>query len=285
MANMDMVKKAANSVQVKENNFSTFLTSDGVKQKINQIIGSDRGQRFIASVVSAVAVNPALAECEHATILSAALLGESLNLAPSPQMGLYYMVPFNDSKNNRKVATFQMGWKGYLQLAIRTGYYEKIVVTDIREGELVSYDPFNEEYQFKQIDNRDKAKVIGYYAMFKLTTGFIKKMYWDIEKMQAHANQYSQAYRSDKKNGWNNSFWTKDFDAMAMKTMLRQLISKWGTMSTEMRSAFEKDMAVLNEEKVEYVDNVPDVVIDNVDTSEVKGTFFTEEEIEKGVQK
>jgi recombination protein RecT len=285
MANMDMVKKAANSVQVKENNFSTFLTSDGVKQKINQIIGSDRGQRFIASVVSAVAVNPALAECEHATILSAALLGESLNLAPSPQMGLYYMVPFNDSKNNRKVATFQMGWKGYLQLAIRTGYYEKIVVTDIREGELVSYDPFNEEYQFKQIDNREKAKVIGYYAMFKLTTGFIKKMYWDIEKMQAHANQYSQAYRSDKKNGWNNSFWTKDFDAMAMKTMLRQLISKWGTMSTEMRSAFEKDMAVLNEEKVEYVDNVPDVVIDNVDTSEVKGTFFTEEEIEKGVQK
>ena len=109
MAKIEDVKVMAKTMQVQENTFSTFLTSEGIKKKINQIVGSDRGQRFIASVVSAVSVNPALAECDHSTILSAALLGESLNLAPSPQMGLYYMVPFNDTKNNRKVATFQLG--------------------------------------------------------------------------------------------------------------------------------------------------------------------------------
>ena len=106
-------------------------------------------------------------------------------------------------------------------------------------------------------------------------------MYWSKEKMVKHAEQYSQAYSTDKKNNSNYSFWSKDFDSMAMKTMLRQLISKWGVMSTEMKSAFEKDMAVLHDDKTEYVDNVPDVVIETVSAEVVQGSL-TQDEIEHG---
>ena len=102
--------------------FSAFMTSAGISKKINQIIGDDKsGKRFISSIISAVSVNPTLSECDNASILSGALLGESLNLSPSPQLGHYYLVPFND-KTRGKVATFQLGWKGYYQLALRSGY-------------------------------------------------------------------------------------------------------------------------------------------------------------------
>ena len=185
-------------------------------------------------------------------------MGESLNLSPSPQLGHYYLVPFND-KNKGKVAQFQLGYKGYLQLAIRSGYYKKINVLDIKEGELVKYDPLNEEIEVNLIEDeeaREKAKTIGYYAMFEYTNGFKKTLYWSKSKMQEHAKKYSQGYRADLSKGTAYTFWSKDFDGMAFKTMLRQLISKWGIMSIEMQNAVEKDMGVINEDgSVDYVDN------------------------------
>ncbi|MCD7740518.1 MAG: recombinase RecT [Candidatus Gastranaerophilales bacterium] len=247
----------------KKATFSTFITSDAVKTKINQMIASKDGNKFITSIISLVANNPAIAECDHTTILSSALLGESLKLSSSPQLGQYYIVPFKDNdkegKLKRIVATFQLGYKGYIQLAIRSGYYKKLNVLAIKEGELKNYNPLEETLDVKLIENeeeREKANTTGYYAMFEYHNGFRKTLYWSKEKMQAHAKKYSQSYRTDIKKGWNYSFWSKDFDGMAYKTMLRQLISKWGIMSVEFQRAVISDTAMIdNNNNPVYVDN------------------------------
>ena len=243
---------------------TAYLTQDAVKNQINQVIGGKNGQRFISAVVSAVNTNPMLQECTNQSILSAALLGESLNLSPSPQLGQYYMVPYDDKKKG-KVAQFQLGYKGYIQLAIRSGQYKKLNVLSIKEGELIHFDALNEEIEVRLIEDeeqREKAATIGYYAMFEYVNGFRKAIYWSKAKMEAHALKYSKGYASDKRNGTAWTFWSKDFDGMAYKTMLRQLISKWGIMSIDMITAYDADTAIINEDgsKV-YVDNDPDVIV------------------------
>ena len=238
--------------------FASFINQGAIQNRIAKTIGSERGQRFITAIVSAVNNNSSLAECTNYSIYSGALLGESLNLSPSPQLGHYYLIPFKD-KEKGKVAQFQLGYKGYLQLAIRSGYYKKINVLDIKEGELIKYNPLDEEIEVNLIDNeekREKTTTIGYYAMFEYTNGFKKTLYWSKNKMVEHAKKYSQGYRADLNKGTSYTFWSKDFDGMAFKTMLRQLISKWGIMSIEMQNAVEKDMGVINEDgTIDYVDN------------------------------
>lgn len=257
-----------NSLQkTQKQGLATYLSQDAVKNKINEVIGGKNGQRFISAIVSATTNNPQLQECSNGSILSAALLGESLNLSPSPQLGQYYLVPFNDNKKG-KVAQFQLGYKGYIQLAIRSGQYKKLNVLAIKEGELVRFDPLNEEIEVHLIEDeeaREAAETIGYYAMFEYVNGFKKAMYWSKKKMEAHALKYSQGYAADKRKGTAWTFWSKDFDGMAYKTMLRQLISKWGIMSIEMQSAIDADMAVINDDGTkDYVDNQPDesVIVD-----------------------
>ena len=266
--------------------FTAYLTNDAVKAQITKVVTGKNSDRFITSIISAVNTNPTLQECTHQSILSAALLGESLKLSPSPQLGQYYMVPFND-KNKGKVAQFQLGYKGYIQLALRSGQYKKLNVLAIKEGELVRYDPLNEDIEVKLIDDeeaRENAPTIGYYAMFEYLNGFRKTMYWSKNKMLLHADRYSQAFSKDgcdintrygvkhkvsfeeyeagnfpQNDAWMySSFWYKDFDGMAYKTMLRQLISKWGIMSIEMVDAMDRDMTVIN----------PDGTVDYVETEE-----------------
>lgn len=237
--------------------FSAFLAQDAMKKKINEMVGGEKGQQFVTSIISAVSTNPQLAECDNASIVSAALLGQALNLSPSPQLGQFYLVPFNDNKRGCKVAQFQIGYKGYIQLAIRSGQYKKLNVLAIKEGELIKYDPLDEDIEVKLIENeeeREKAETIGYYAMFEYLNGFRKTIYWSKQRMEAHALKYSMGYRAKK----GYTFWEKDFDGMAYKTMLRQLISKWGIMSIDltMQKALESDMAVINDNGTyDYVDN------------------------------
>lgn len=258
----------------KATGFTAYLTADAVKEQINKVVGSKNGTRFISSIVSAVNNNKELQTCSNSSILSAALLGESLNLSPSPQLGQYYLVPFNNKDG--KVAQFQLGYKGYIQLAIRSGQYKKINVLAIKEGELVRYDPLNEEIEVNLIEDeeeREKAPTIGYYAMFEYTNGFKKAMYWSRVKTEAHALKYSAGYAADKRKGNQYTFWSKDFDGMAYKTMLRQLISKWGIMSIDLVTAIDADMAIVNEDgsksyvEVEeevnnYTENEPEKIID-----------------------
>ena len=229
---------------------SNYLKRDVIKDKINEVVGGKNGQRFISSIVSATTNNPTLQECDNGSILSAALLGESLNLSPSPQLGHYYMVPFEDKKKG-DVAQFIMGYKGYVQLAIRSGQYKKMTVEAVKKGELIAYNPFNEDFRAKFIEDpeeRENAETVGYYAMFETVNGFNKMMYWSKSKMEAHAKKYSKGYAADIRKGTKYTFWSKDFDGMAYKTMLRQLISKWGIMSIDLQNAIEGDMAVINED-------------------------------------
>ncbi len=150
--------------------------------------------------------------------------------------------------------------------------YKKLNVLAIKEGELINYDPLNEEIEVNLIQDeavREKAKTIGYYAMFEYTNGFRKTMYWTKEKMENHALTYSKGYKAKK----GYTFWEKDFDSMAYKTMLRQLISKWGVMSIDMQKAYESDMGTINEDgSVNYVNSdnsVSDTFAQNV-VEEVK---------------
>lgn len=235
--------------------FTAVINSEGYKRMINSTLGDpNRASRFVTAITSAVSNNPDLQTCDAATIVSAGLLGEGLNLSPSPQLGQYYLVPFNDRKNGRKVAQFQLGYKGYIQLAIRSGQYRKLNVLPIKQGELISFDPLDEEITVQLIEDertREEAPTIGYYAMFEYTNGFRKAIYWSREKMNSHAERYSAGYKAHK----GYTFWEKDFDAMACKTMLRQLISKWGIMSIDMQKAIESDAGVIRSSgEVDYID-------------------------------
>lgn len=262
-------------VKSKKTNLTAYLTSDAVKSQINKVIGGANGDRFVSSIISAVQANASLKDCTSPSIVSAALLGYSLKLSPSPQLGQYYLVPFYNRKKGVSEAQFNLGYKGYIQLALRSGQYKKLNVLAIKEGELINYNPLDEEIEVKLIDDeeeREKAKTIGYYAMFEYLNGFKKTMYWSKAKMESHALKYSQGYKAKK----GYTFWEKDFDSMAYKTMLRQLISKWGIMSIDMQSALDSDMGVIKEDgTVDYVDNVTeesveDNVVADTTTEEVK---------------
>ena len=239
---------------------SAYLSDDAVKSRINQVVGGKDGQRFISAIISATNTNTTLQSCTPQSILSAALLGESLKLSPSPQLGYYYLVPFND-KEKGKVAQFQLGYKGYIQLALRSGQYKKLNVMAIKEGELEYFDPLNEDIKInmkiENWDEREALPTVGYYAFFELTNGFRKALYWSKAQMESHALKYSPGYKAKK----GYTFWEKDFDTMAYKTLLRQLISRWGIMSIEMQNAFEGDMAVINEDGTkDYVETDSDFI-------------------------
>lgn len=237
-----------------------FLNRVDVTANIEQALGRENKQRFITGVISAVNTNETLQACTNGSILSGALLGETLKLSPSPQLGHYYLVPFND-KDKGKVAQFQMGYKGYIQLAIRSGQYKKLNVLAVKTGELEYFDPLNEEIKINLMvdkwDEREEAETIGYYATFELVNGFKKAIYWSKKQMENHAIKYSPGYKAKK----GYTFWEKNFDGMAYKTMLRQLISKWGIMTIDMQSAFESDMSFTDDNGLkQYPESDADII-------------------------
>lgn len=253
--------------------FSLAIQSDGYKRLINNTLGDPkRSAKFIAGITSAVATNQALQECDAGSILSGALLGEALNLSPSPQLGQYYLVPYEKKEQDpttgqwktTKYAQFQLGYKGYLQLAMRSGQYSDLDVIDVREGEYLGRDKITGKHKFEFMedeDERNSKPVVGYVAYFELLNGFKKSIYRTKDSIKKHAIKYAPAYASDLKKGTSYSFWSKDFDSMAFKTMYRQLISRCGApMSIEMQEAFVKDMAVIKEDgSYDYVETTPPV--------------------------
>lgn len=259
--------------------FSVVLQKDSYQKLINNTLKDPKvANRFIASISSAVANNSALQECTPNTILTGALTGEALGLSPSPTLGQYYLVPFNNRKAGTKEATFILGAKGYIQLAIRSGQYQDLGYIEIREGEFIGRDPFTGKQRFKFIENEEERllkKVIGYMCYFELNNGFKQQIYWSKQKMMIHADKYSMAFSKDmyiklhngqipEKDLWKySSYWYKDFDGMAFKTLIRQIISKFGVMSIEFQEAYEKDTTVIRDDGTyEYVDNqsVSDVI-------------------------
>ena len=288
MNNLTSLKNQVDTIPIGQ-----FTSQESIRNRAVGLLGKDRALKFLTGITSAVSTNPSLSECTNTSIFNGALLGETLNLSPSPQLGHYYLVPFKKYKmvnGERKLdsvtAQFQLGYKGYIQLAIRSGQYKKINVVEVKEGEFTDYDIFNEEYTFNPIKDynaRKQAKTVGYYAMFEYLNGFKKSLYMSKDEMLDHADTYSSAF--DKKSYEDliegkiperelykySSFWYKNFDEMAKKTMLRQLISKWGIMSTEMQKAFEADMAELDDNgKPTYIDNPVDKIPEVPITEEPK---------------
>jgi recombination protein RecT len=245
------------NTQLQKPKFSVAIKTDAFQRLINDtLVDKKTREQFISAIMSAVANNPKLQECDPLSIISGGLLFASLGLSPSPQLGQAYLAPFKDNKNNRIVATPIIGYRGLLNLAIRSGQYRRITVMPIKRGELIKYDPLREHIEVRMIEDdlqREATEAIGYYGEFELVNGFRKALYWSREKMEAHADRYSKAYSlaADKKmkdglipekDRWKySSFWYTNFSAMACKTILRQLISKWGVMSIDMQTALHAD--------------------------------------------
>lgn len=243
--------------------FSVAINTPSMQKLIANVLHeSARCMQFTTSIVSAVAVNQTLQNCDYNTVVSGALLGASLNLTPSPQLGQYYLVPFYNKKKDIQDAQFVLGYKGYVQLALRSGQYKSINVEIVKQGEYKGRDPMTGDPRFRFIEDDDeweRLPVIGYMASFEYLNGFRKVLYWSKEKMMNHADRYSAAFSRKAYENliagnipqgemWKySSFWYKDFDSMAKKTMLRQLISKWGIMSTDMQIAYEADSRVIEE--------------------------------------
>ncbi len=279
-------KIVENKIVKKQPKFSVAIQSDAYKKLINNTLGDkDKAQKFIASISSAVATNPQLQECESGSIISGALLGNALNLSPSPQLGQMYLVPFKNNKKGTIEAQFILGAKGYKQLAIRSGQYKDIDFIEVREGEYLGRDEETGKQKFKFISDdevRENKPIIGYLAYFELLNGFRKQIYWSHTKMLNHADKYSKAFNKKdyerlqagqipEKDMWKySSYWYADFQGMAEKTLYRQLISKYGVMSIDMQDAYTKDMAVIREDGTpDYVDNDDEeTVISDVESIE-----------------
>ena len=224
--------------------FSVVIHQDNFKNMINNTLGNEKeAQMFIANLTSVVSSNPLLQNCDAGTIISAGLMANALKLPLNQTLGFAYIIPYGQK------AQFQIGYKGFIQLALRSGQYEKIGVKVVHKGETQGQDEFGDEI-IKFDHAFDNEEVVGYYAYFKLTNGAKMVNYMTKEQCEKHGRRYSKSY---------NNLWANDFDTMAMKTCLKLLLSKYGIMSVDIQNAIKYDQAVLNkkgeEEIVEYVDN------------------------------
>lgn len=249
--------------------FSQFMATTGDKLVSNTITDPKRKVQFIANIVSAVSTNPTLAECDQASVVAGGLQAEALHFPINNSLGYVYLVPFNDKRAGIKKAQFQIGYKGYIQLAIRSGQYRDISVVEVKEGELGEFDPLNGQRfnWIKNYEKRKEAKTIGYVGQLELMNGFKKQLYISYEEMLDHADTYSQAFNKEtylslldgtfRGEAWKlSSFWYKSFDEMAKKTVIRQLLSKWGIMSVEMQEAYIKDQAEMKADgSYDYIDS------------------------------
>lgn len=241
-----------------------FLAQESVKNRFNEVLGQKSSQ-YMASIVNVVNGSAQLQKCDPKTILSAAFVAASYDLPIDGNLGFAAIVPYYDSKSKNYNAQFQMMYKGFVQLAIRSGAYENMNVSEVYEDELEAYNPISGELSlvkdfskctFRKEGKRDK--IVGYYAWFKLMTGFRKELYMTADECRNHALQYSASYKNDVNKGWNSSKWSTDFDAMAKKTVLKLLLSRWGVLSIEMQKAIQDDQKVYNEAgEEEYSDNDP----------------------------
>lgn len=223
------------------NTLKALLSTVNVRKRFEDMLG-ERAGAFISSILSAVAGNKALQTCDPTSIISAAAIAASLDLPINQSLGFAHIVPYSG------VAQFQLGWKGLVQLAQRTGAYKTLHRALVYEGQLVKADHFKGTFDFRE--ERTSDKVIGYYFYFQLLNGFEKGIYWPREKCEAHGRKYSRSF--------DKGPWSKDFDAMALKTVLKDGLSKWGVMSTKMELAHRFDQAAVKEEggelKPDYID-------------------------------
>lgn len=234
--------------------FNLFLANPRTQDYLTTVLAEKKAS-FVNNITALVSNNASLQVCRPETLMFACLKATALDLPLDQNLGFAYVLPYKDNKNNVTLAQFQMGYKGFVQLAIRSGQFKSLNSTEVRKGELVNEDFVTGELTFKKAQNRESLPVIGYVAYFKLTSGFEKYLYMSVEEMKAHALRYSQTY----KKGYGLWADKDSFDSMAKKTVLKLLLSKYAPLSVEMHDALAVDQAVLKgEDSYEYVDNGPD---------------------------
>lgn len=252
----------------------TLLSESRIKEKFNEVLGK-KAPQFIASITNVMSGSPSLKACNATSVVGAAFVAASLDLPIDPNLGFAAIVPYdkkfkdkNGNWNKVKMAQFQMMYKGFVQLAIRTGEYEKMNCSEVYEDEMVSYNPITGECEFvkdfsdcKQRENGETDKIVGFYAWFRLKSGFTKELYMSKAEVLNHAKKYSQSYRYDLRDNRQTSVWSTDFSMMAKKTVIKLLLSKWGILSIQMQQALTDDQKVFSgEDTDEYADNQPDIM-------------------------
>lgn len=263
-------------------NLKTFnqKITDPRTQEYLQNVLSEKKSSFVNNIIALVANNVKLQECEPMSLMHAGIKATALDLPLDTNLGFAYVIPYKNNKEKKTEAQFQIGYKGFIQLAIRSGQFKTINVTDVKEGELIHWDMLSGEVVFQAKPNREELKTIGYAAYFRLTNGFEKTLYSTVESIDKHAKTYSQTYSS--KTDWvqKSSKWNTDFDAMAKKTVLKLLLSKYAPLSVEMRDAITSDQAIIEgENKLKYVDNesIEESVAEEIETNANKSSLSFDE--------
>lgn len=252
-----------------------LLNEDAVKKRFQEVLGK-KAPQFMASIVNVVSASTQLKVCDANSIMAASFVAASFDLPIDSNLGFAALVPYKRTFKDKQtgqwikkdLAQFQMMYKGFIQLAIRTGQYEKMNCSEVYEDELLSYNPITGECQFvkdfsqtSQREAGETEKIVGYYGWFKLTSGFTKELFMSKKEVENHAKRYSQSYRYDLDDNKQSSKWTTDFDAMAKKTVIKMMLSKWGILSVEMQKAIVDDQKDFDENgEGEYGDNQPDVI-------------------------
>lgn len=225
-----------------------YLDSPELTERLQNAMTPQKKELFKTSLLGVINSNSLFEKADPLSIIQSALVATTLDLPINPSLGYAYIIPYGVK------AQFQLGYKGLIQLAQRTGQYQTISASEVREGQIKDYDPLKGvEFDWTVTD----GEVIGYVAYFKLINGFEKYLYMSLKELEAHGKKYSKSYDSkDKYTKEYNGIWRTNFDAMAKKTVLKQLISKFGIMSVEMQDAVVKDQQVIDKEgNGEYVDN------------------------------
>ena len=256
-----------NEVVKQQQTLQQLMNSSAVVKKMNDVLGSEKkASSFISSVISVSQNNKLLRNAEPMSILSSAMVAATLDLPVVPTLGMAYLVPY------KGVCSFQIGYKGILELAMRSGEFRNIIDEVVYDGQLIKKNKFTGEYIFDEdsinLDDKGQAKPIGVMARFDLINGYSKTIYWSLEEIEAHAKRFSQAYRSGYDSPWKSDFWQ-----MAKKTVLKSLLNKYAPKSVAMQTALKFDQSKVNLNSndigelnvdafdAEYVDN-PDEVVD-----------------------
>ena len=266
--------------EVKETGLQKFnraITNNKTQEYLESVLG-ERKASFVNNLTALVANNASLQVCEPYTVMFAAMKATALDLPLDNSLGFAYVIPYKDNKKGITVAQFQIGYKGFVQLSLRTNQFALVPhATDVRKGEFVGCNRLTGEYEFKFVqddEERQKLEVIGYVSYFKLLNGASSTLYMTKAEMEAHAMRYSQTYRSSNEYIRRSSKWTTDFDKMALKTVLKLNLSKNAPLSVELADAIQADQSVLKSiDKYEYMDNDDNAEEDMAKAQEVASMF------------
>lgn len=266
--------------------FNRAITNPSTQKYLQEVLGERKGS-FVNNLTALVANNTNLQECEPYTVMFAAMKATALNLPLDNSLGMAYVIPYNDNKRGVTVAQFQLGYKAYKQLALRTGLFKIINATDVREGEIASRNRLTGEINFNfNEDEKERLElpIVGFVSYFRLNNGFESTFYMSREEVEKHALRYSQTYKSANKYVKENSKWSTDFDAMALKTVTKLNLSKNAPLSVELSDAIKADQSVMikSENDYEYIDNEETNVVDNEKAKQVAEKFADFETIEEG---